>query len=356
MTFYRRVARPLMFRIAPERAHSLAMALLRLATNSSLGRTCLEGLFGTPRKTTSTELWEMPFNGYVGLAAGFDKAGLLLDHAACMGFSFMEVGTITPKPQPGNPQPRLFRLTKDKALINRMGFNSPGVAAVEKRLAQKRSHRIPIFANIGKNTATDNIRATDDYLQVFSQLYPIVDAFVINVSCPNVQSLCQLQSAESLRSLLAPVMKFRAQQGLYRPILLKLGPDTSPEAIRSAVQTAQTLGVDAFVASNTTNNRAHLTTEAQTIETIGRGGLSGEPLLRQALNLVKTIRESAVPGTPIIGVGGVTRGEDALAMLQAGASLVEVFTGFIYEGPAMARRINRYLTKHQAEIPNWLNS
>lgn len=296
----------------------------------------------------------MPFKGYVGLAAGFDKAGTLLDQAACVGFSFMEVGTITPRPQPGNPKPRLFRLPKDHALINRMGFNSPGVVSVEKRLAKKRNHRIPIFANIGKNTTTANEKASEDYLEVFSRLYPIVDGFVVNVSCPNVQSLCDLQSAESLGALLSPLMQFRERQMLYRPILLKLGPDTSPDSIASVVHTAQTLGIDAFVASNTTNSRDSLSTDKPTLDRIGRGGLSGAPLLQPALSLVKKIRESATPGTPIIGVGGIARGEEALAMLKAGASLIEIFTGFIYEGPATARRINQYLIRHQAEIPNWM--
>lgn len=307
-----------------------------------------------PKGVPTLELWEIPFKGYVGLAAGFDKEGTLLDHASCVGFSFMEVGTITPLPQPGNPKPRLFRVTKDRALINRMGFNSPGVVSVEKRLAKKRRHRIPIFANIGKNTATDNEKASADYLEVFSRLYPLADAFVVNVSCPNVKSLCSLQSPESLITLLTPLVEFRERQMLYRPLLVKLGPDTPPESVASVVRTSQALGVDAFVASNTTNSRENLATDRVTLERIGRGGLSGAPLLQQAIALVKNIRENAAPGTPIIGVGGIATGEDALAMLQAGASLVEIFTGFIYEGPAAARRINKYLMQHRDEIPNWL--
>lgn len=300
------------------------------------------------------ELWDIPFKGYVGLAAGFDKRGVLLDDADCLGFSFIEVGTVPPRPQPGNPQPRLFRLTEDRAFINRMGFNSPGVASVEKRLAKMRTHRIPILGNIGKNTATDNLNAKEDYLEVFSRLYPIVDLFVINVSCPNVKSLCDLQSADSLTALLEPIMQFRMQQGFYRPILLKLGPDAPADTIGDVVRTAQELGIDAFVASNTTNSREHVKTSKAKLEEIGRGGLSGAPLFEQALALVKNIRANAAPSTPIIGVGGISNGKEALAMLQAGASLVEIFTGFIYEGPKTARRINKYLLEHRNEIPNWL--
>lgn len=350
---YKRIVKPLLFFLPPERAHQFAMASVRVITRIPFGSACLRLLWGVPKKMPTLELWDLPFKGYVGLAAGFDKRGDLLDGAKNLGFSFVEIGTITHKPQPGNPKPRLFRLPKDKALINRMGFNSPGVDYVEKRLAKMRCHHIPIIGNIGKNSTTANHEAWRDYLLVFERLYPLVDLFVINVSCPNVKSLCELQSDDSIASLLQPLIDYRRQQGIYRPILLKLGPDSPMESVTRVVHTAQRLGVDAFVASNTTNGREGLMTD---VAKIGNGGLSGTPLHERALALVKTIRENTPPRTPIIGVGGISNGEEALAMLKAGASLVEVFSGFIYEGPALARRINRYLLQHQDEIPNWLGS
>ena len=352
---YKRIVRPLLFHLPPERAHGFTAGCMQLLLRLPGAKALLRRMNGVPHSAPIVELWDIPFKGYVGLAAGFDKDGTLLDNADCLGFSFMEVGTITPKPQPGNPKPRLFRLPQDHAFINRMGFNSLGLPKVEERLAQKRKHRIPIIGNIGKNTATDNEHASQDYLDAFTRLYPLVDLFTLNVSCPNVQSLCDLQNSASLTSLLKPLMAFRTRQRLYRPIMLKLSPDTPEDAIATVVQTAQALGVDAFVASNTTNRRDGLQTDTSALERMGRGGLSGAPLLPLALNLVRAIRRHSAPGTPIIGVGGIARGEEALAMLQAGATLVEIFTGFIYEGPLAARRINQFLLRHRDEIPNWLD-
>lgn len=353
MWFYRHALRPFFFLMPPEAAHHFVLSLIRLLFKLPGVGWCFRcALLYAPRELRRT-YFDLPFLNLVGLPAGFDKQGQLLDKARNLGFGFMEVGTVTPRPQPGNPRPRMFRLPLDGALINRMAFNSHGVDRVAKRLARRRRYSIPVGGNISKNTATPNEQASQDYLVCFRALYPLVDYFALNISCPNVHDLRGMQDEQHLRELLTALTQERARQHLYRPMLLKLGPDASSESLQRTLALALELGVDGFIASNTTAQREGLRTPATAVETMGTGGLSGAPLHAKAVALVKAIRVAVGPRPLIIGVGGISNGPEALEMLQAGANLLQVFTGYIYGGPGVVRSINKYLYAHQAEIPDW---
>lgn len=353
---YKQLIRPLLFRCDPERIHEFTLRLLSWELNWRPNRAVMRSLFHTAKDDMPIELLGCTFRGRVGMAAGFDKHALLCDRLSGLGFAFMEMGTVTPEPQPGNPKPRLFRLPADKAVINRMGFNSKGVAYATRAMQRKgldKRRMIPVAGNIGKNSATPNEAAYRDYETGLRALYPYVDFFVVNVSCPNVKDLCALQGEKTLAPIIDALVAARAKEAVRKPILLKLGPDASAEELQYSVRIALEREIDGFVVSNTTTQRNGLNTPQERIETIGRGGLSGRPLHAAALRAVRTVREAAGRGVPIIGVGGIFSPEDALAMLQAGASLIEVYTGMIYEGPGLVRRINRYLKQHQEEIPQW---
>lgn len=350
---YKQIFRPLAFRIDGETIHHSmiwwASRLLRCPATRAL----LRSTYGRRKKEVERDLMGLHFHGMVGFAAGFDKGGELADRLEAMGYSFMEVGTVTPLPQPGNPKKRIFRLIKDEALINRMGFNSEGLDVVTARLKRRKKRHIPIAGNLGKNTATPNEAAAADYTLGLQQLYPYVDFFVVNVSCPNVKDLRALQREDTLAPIVEALVTARQRETVYKPILLKLGADPTPEELSYTVKVAREKGIDGFVVSNTTTHRGGLQASDEQLATIGAGGLSGRPLHARALSAVHCVREAAGKGVPIIGVGGIFSEQDALAMLQAGASLVEVYTGVIYEGPALARKINKYLKKHEEEIPQW---
>lgn len=353
---YKQLIRPLLFRCDPERIHEFTLRMLSWGVNWRLNRAMVRGLFHSKKDEMPTELLGCTFRGRVGMAAGFDKHALLCDRLAALGFAFMEMGTVTPEPQAGNPKPRLFRLPADRAVINRMGFNSKGLehatrAMRRKGLAQHRA--IPVVGNIGKNSATPNEEAYRDYVAGMRGLYPYVDFFVVNVSCPNVKDLRALQEEKTLAPIIEALVAERAQHTARKPILLKLGPEATAEELRYTVKTALESGIDGFVVSNTTTQRTGLNTPSERLETIGKGGLSGRPLHNAALRTVGLVREAAGRGVPIIGVGGIFSPQDALEMLRAGASLVEVYTGMIYEGPSLVRHINHYLKQHQEEIPEW---
>lgn len=350
---YKHIIRPLLFRIPPERIHALTMRLLRIALRLPITSRILHCSYNIRSKALSREFWGLHFPNPIGLPAGFDKGAHLASNICNLGFGFTEIGTVTPKPQPGNPKPRIFRLPDDQALINRMGFNSEGAERIAQRLAKHRRHRIPVGGNIGKNTATDNAAAAQDYATCMRALYPLVDYFVVNVSCPNVSNLRDLASEGALLEIVDAVVAERDRQKLFRPILLKLSPDQQAPTLKMVVQAALQHGIDGFVITNTTTSRLDLKTPQQRIRQIGNGGLSGAPLREKSLQCVQWTRQAAGPGVPIIGVGGITSGPDALAMLQAGASLVQIYTGLIYQGPAAAKKINRYLLKHLHDIPSW---
>jgi len=292
----------------------------------------------------------LKFKNPVGLAAGFDKNGDYLNEMSAFGFSFIEVGTVTPEPQAGNPKPRLFRLIPDNALVNRMGFNNRGVNYVKLNLARKRNPNLIIGGNIGKNTLTPNENAVEDYLTAFSGIYPYVDYIAVNVSCPNVKNLRDLQDIDSLDTLLNAIIKERQRfTPLIKPILLKVSPDLTDEQLISSVKVAEEQGIDGYIATNTSTLRNNLITSEEKIKSIGDGGLSGKPLSKRSTEVIRLIHSLTKGAKPIIGVGGIHSPADAIEKIQAGATLIQVYTGFIYEGPAIVKRINKSLLINNLE-------
>jgi dihydroorotate dehydrogenase len=292
-------------------------------------------------------LWGITFPNPVGLAAGFDKDAKYTDVLACLGFGFIEIGTVTPLAQDGNPKPRLFRLPADKALINRMGFNNNGASKAAYRLKERREQVI-IGGNIGKNKVTPNELAGEDYEKCFEELHRVVHYFVVNVSSPNTPGLRELQDKEPLTRLLNRLQSLNKMHSKPKPILLKIAPDLTNEQLDEIIDIVKSTGIDGIVASNTTISRDGLTTPAQVISEIGAGGLSGQPLRNRATEVVSYIHKKSGGSIPIIASGGIFTAKDALDKLNAGASLVQVYTGFIYEGPAIARNICKgLLNRHK---------
>ncbi len=290
------------------------------------------------------EVFGLRFNNRIGLAAGFDKNAEAIDALSNFGFSHIEIGAVTPRPQPGNPKPRLFRLTKNKALINRMGFNNKGVENAIINLKKRRSDII-IGANIGKNTDTPNDKANDDYILLFNELHDYVDYFTVNVSCPNIKDLKELQDKDSLLELLSKLKKINATKDHPKPILLKISPDLTWDQLDDTLYIIQQTGIDGIVAVNTTAQRYNLSYGKQEIDKIGNGGLSGLPLKDRATEMIRYIHKKTQGKLPIIGVGGIMTRQDAQEKLDAGATLVQVFTGFVYEGPGIVRKLTNTSSK-----------
>ena len=344
MTLYR-ILRPLLFRLDPERSHRLVLACLA-AYEHVLARRW------PPQPWTHPALqqvhWNLRFPNPIGLAAGFDKDARAPHFWPLLGFGFAELGTITAEPQPGNPTPRLFRFPHDHALINRLGFNNAGAAAVAQglaRLQRMQRAQIPLGINIGKSRIVVLERAVEDYLRSFRELFLCADYFVINVSSPNTPGLRDLQSEEHLSALLRALAKHndvlaRAHQQPRRPVLIKLAPDLADEALPKIVDVARQCGAAGLVATNTTIQRVGLTTPSDE-----SGGLSGAPLRDRATAVIRMLRRAAGPELPIIGVGGVFSAADAYEMIRAGASLVQIYTGMIYEGPRLPYRVARGLVE-----------
>jgi len=292
------------------------------------------------------EVFGLKFKNPIGLAAGFDKDARLIDELACLGFGFIEIGTLTPKPQAGNDKPRLFRLPEDEALINRMGFNNEGALACVERL-KKRKSTIIVGGNIGKNKTTPNDKAVDDYNYCFEALYPYVDYFVVNVSSPNTPGLRELQEKGPLRDLMLLVKRLSAQKDKPKPVLLKIAPDLTPSQLDDIIEILLSTETDGVIATNTTISREHLSAPVETLSRIGSGGLSGRPLAKKSTEVISYLRSKLGKNYPIIGVGGIMSAEDAIEKIDAGANLIQVYTGFIYEGPALARRIcKRLILRH----------
>lgn len=299
-----------------------------------------KSIFTYEHPVLEREVFGLKFKNPVGLAAGLDKDAKLVDELACLGFGFIEIGTVTPKGQPGNPQPRLFRMPQDQGLINRMGFNNEGAEMAAKRLS-KSKHNIIIGGNIGKNKVTPNEEADADYEKAFELLYDVVDYFVINVSSPNTPNLRALQEKEPLKKLLLNIQRLNSQKPLRKPILLKIAPDLSNQQLDDVVEIVLETEIDGVIATNTTIDRSGLTTPTSVIETIGAGGLSGKPLTDRSTAVIRYIHQHSKGAFPIIGVGGIHSPADALEKLEAGATLVQLYTGFIYEGPGIIKRINK---------------
>ena len=339
-----RFFRPLFFIFPPEAMHSFVAVLMRFVYHIPPLRKWVHSMFRVQHPALEREFCGLKFSNPVGLAAGFDKNAKLYRAFSTLGFSFIEIGTVTPKGQAGNPKPRLFRIVHDGALINRMGFNNKGVEAAVEQLKRKRPDII-IGGNIGKNTVTSNDDAPADYLECFQKLYPYVDYFTVNVSCPNVANLSELQNINSLTGILTAVMAERDRQEYRKPVLVKISPDISFVHLDEILEIMEKMGVDGIVAINTTTRRNDLTIDKEHENHLGKGGLSGKPLTWKALETVNYIRQHTKGRLPVMGVGGIMTAEDAINMLNAGATLVQIYTGFIYEGPAIVKKINRAILK-----------
>lgn len=339
-----KLIRPLLFLVDPERIHHLVFKLLQIKGKVPGFKTLLKLLFDKKDVRLNRVLFGLNFSNPVGLAAGFDKDATLIDEMACLGFGFVEVGTLTPKPQLGNDKPRLFRLPKDQALINRMGFNNNGVLNAVERL-KKRKADIIVGGNIGKNKMTPNEKAFDDYAYCFESLYPYVDYFVVNVSSPNTPGLRELQEKEPLRRLLARLAALNNAKPKAKPVLLKIAPDLSRQQLDDIISILPDSGTAGVIATNTTISREGLSTNKKRIEKIGAGGLSGKPLANRSTEVIRYLREKLGKNFPIIGAGGIMTPEDAIEKLKAGADLIQIYTGFVYEGPGFIKRINKKILK-----------
>jgi dihydroorotate dehydrogenase len=342
---YKSFVKPLLFKLDAERAHHFTFDNLKRASRLPGAPALLRGLYNYQHPSLAREVFGLKFTNPVGLAAGLDKNAVLTDELATMGFGFVEIGTVTPRPQPGNPQPRLFRLPQDEALINRMGFNNDGAAAVAARLARRQNRQLLIGGNIGKNKDTPNERAADDYVAAFEALAEQVDYFVVNVSSPNTPGLRELQDKKPLINLLQQVQARNMARPTPRPLLLKIAPDLTNSQLDDILEIARETQLSGLVATNTTIERGGLATPMATVAAIGAGGLSGRPLRARATEVITYLHRRSEGGLPIIGAGGIHSAQDALEKLAAGASLVQLYTGFVYEGPALVSRINRALTQ-----------
>jgi len=343
--FYKSIIRPLLFLLPAEKAHHFTFSVFGSLMKVPGIKGLLKSVFSVNSKRLEREFWGIKFPNPVGLAAGFDKDAKLYREFSALGFGFIEIGTITPKGQEGNPQPRLFRLPKDKALINRMGFNNQGVDAAIKRLKNKPEGLI-VGGNIGKNKLTPNAEAIEDYLISFRALHAYVDYFVVNVSSPNTPNLRELQDKEPLKRLLVALQQENKGFEKSKPILLKIAPDLTNGQLDDIIDLIQMIKLDGLIATNTTIDRSGLKTETSEVESIGAGGLSGKPLEKRATEVISYIAKRSKKSFPIVAVGGIFSADDAIEKLKAGADLLQVYTGFIYEGPALIKRINRKILLH----------
>jgi len=333
------IAKALLFKLPAEKAHELTTISLKIAFKIPFIKSIFKSIYCLDDPKLEREVLGIKFKNPVGLAAGFDKNAEFVHEFAALGFGFIEIGTVTPLAQPGNPQPRLFRLKADKGLINRMGFNNEGMLVAKENL-EKRPKGIVIGGNIGKNKVTPNEEATSDYLKSFETLYPVVDYFVVNVSSPNTPNLRQLQEKEPLEALLKALQAANAKKEIPKPILLKIAPDLTDSQLDDIMEIAENINLDGLIATNTTIERSGLQASDSELESIGAGGLSGAPVFERSTEVLKYIR-SKNADIPVIAVGGILSGADAVAKLNAGATLVQVYSGLVYRGPALIKEINK---------------
>lgn len=339
---YKNLIRPVLFLFPPETIHELVIRGLKLFFRIPGTPWLIRRYTSCSSEKLQREFIGLSFPNPVGIAAGFDKQAQVFNELSYLGFGFVEIGTITPRPQPGNPKPRLFRLKKDKALINRMGFNNIGVEKAIEHLRKKNSGII-IGGNIGKNTLTPNEQAVEDYLQCFERLFDYVDYFVVNVSCPNISDMTELQDSEHLLKILDALQQSNRRKSKSKPILLKISPDLNFHQLDEIIRIVQSTGIQGVVATNTTITRVNLSVPQEKLDQIGHGGLSGLPIKDRSTEVIRYLAEKSGKSFLIIGVGGIFTPEDALEKLNAGADLIQVYTGMIYEGPMIARKINRKL-------------
>lgn len=339
---YRFIIRPVLFLFDPEAVHHFTFRFIRLISKIPGLSAILRSVYNYHKPGLERTILGLHFSHPVGLAAGFDKDALATDAFADFGFSFIEIGTVTPRPQPGNDNPRLFRLKKDHAIINRMGFNNQGALAAADRL-KKRKSKVIIGGNIGKNKTTPNESAFEDYRECWKILDPVVDYFVINVSSPNTPGLRELQEKEPLKQLLSGIKTLSLTSAKPKPILLKIAPDLTDQQLTDIVEILRSTKTDGIIATNTTIGRAGLTTQKSILEKIGTGGLSGAPLQDRSNQVIRFLREKMGAEYPIIGVGGIMSAQDAVEKLKSGANLIQLYTGFIYEGPGLVKKILKAL-------------
>lgn len=342
---YKLLLRPILFLFDPESVHHFTFKSIRISSKIPGVKSLRKGIYSVNDKALEKELFGIKFKNPVGIAAGFDKNAILIDQLEDFGFGFVEIGTLTPKAQEGNKRPRLFRLKKDQGIINRMGFNNAGVNAAVTRL-KKRKTQIIVGGNIGKNTATDNDSAQPDYIYSFKALHDVVDYFVVNVSCPNVGDVKKLQDQDFLMDLLGELKSLNATYSHPKPILLKIAPDLNNKQLDEVIEIVEETKIDGVIATNTTTQRSNLKATEAELEKIGNGGLSGQPLKHRSTEVIKYLSEKSNKAFPIIGVGGIHSERDALEKIEAGADLVQIYTGFIYEGPKLVKRINKAILEN----------
>ena len=336
---YKLLIRPVLFLFDPEKVHHFTFSLIRNLSKIPGFSSLFRGIYQVNDKRLERNLFGLTFKNPIGLAAGFDKDAKLYNELSNFGFGFVEIGTLTPKPQVGNPKKRLFRLKTDSAIINRMGFNNGGVEEAVERL--KKNKGVLIGGNIGKNKVTPNENATDDYVICFNALFDYVDYFVVNVSSPNTPNLRALQDKEPLTNLLNTLQKLNSEKENSKPILLKIAPDLTDEQLLDIIDIVQDTKIAGVIATNTTISREGLTSDNKR----EMGGLSGKPLTNRSTEVIRFLANKSNKAFPIIGVGGIHTAEDALEKIEAGADLVQLYTGFIYEGPRLIKNINKKILK-----------
>jgi len=343
-----KLIRPLFFQFDPEKIHHFVTAGLKLFNRLPGAAALSRTVFSIENSVLEREVFGLKFKNPVGLAAGFDKNAEMMGEMANLGFGFVEIGTVTPLPQPGNPKPRMFRLKEDAGLINWMGFNNLGVDVVAERLRRYRKSTphtplLIIGGNIGKNKNTSNEDAVSDYVKCFDRLFDVVDYFVVNVSSPNTPGLRELQEKEPLKKLLQTLQQRNKKNDISRPVLLKIAPDLTNEQLDDIIEIVKESGIAGVIATNTTISREGLNHPGKNKNETG--GLSGKPLSKRSTEVIRYLSARSEKAFPIIGVGGIHSAKDALEKLEAGASLIQLYTGFIYEGPGLIKKINQSLLK-----------
>jgi dihydroorotate dehydrogenase len=341
---YKSIIRPILFWFDPEVVHHFTFSFIRILNKIPFVPQIIKKLYTVEDKKLERQVFGLTFKNPIGLAAGFDKNAVLYNELSNFGFGFIEIGTVTPKGQAGNSKKRLFRLKEDQGIINRMGFNNDGLEAAISNLKKNKGHVI-IGGNIGKNTTTKPDNYTQDYLDCFNALHPYVDYFVLNVSCPNVSSHVKLNDKDYLEELIRAVQQTNKTFEKQKPILLKIAPDLNDNQLDEIVELVITTKLDGVIASNTSIERNGLKVSQEHLETIGNGGLSGQPIKDKSTRVIKYLSNKSKKAFPIIGVGGIHSAKDALEKLDAGADLIQVYTGFIYEGPKLIKSINKALLK-----------
>lgn len=341
ISFMYGIIKSLLFLLQPEKAHHFTLSMLRTVAAIPGIKSMIRAAFVPKGDNLQRTVAGLTFKNPIGLAAGFDKNAEYIELMDLLGFGFVEIGTVTPVAQDGNPQPRLFRLPKDEALINRMGFNNQGVDAAVERLKKIKDKSIVIGGNIGKNKVTPNENAVDDYVICFNKLFPYVDYFVINVSSPNTPGLRSLQDPEALTVIFEALQKLNNAQPKQKPLFVKIAPDMELSAVGEIAELALQHKLSGIIATNTTISRADLQTSDNVIQSIGNGGLSGQPVKEKSTEVIAHIKQIAGDQLAIIGVGGIQSGADAAEKTKAGADLVQVYTGFIYAGPWITKDVCR---------------